>query len=42
MGSGTTAIAAIRENRHFVGFELDETYYIRAMKRIGDELGDRC
>lgn len=42
MGSGTTAIAAIRENRHFVGFELDEMYYMRAMKRIDDELGDRC
>lgn len=34
MGSGTTAIAAIREKRHFIGFELNEEYYEKAMKRI--------
>jgi len=34
MGSGTTAIAAIMENRHFVGYELDPEYYSRALKRI--------
>lgn len=34
MGSGTTAIAAIRENRHFIGFELNKEYYENAMKRI--------
>lgn len=34
MGSGTTAIAAIKEKRHFIGFEIDETYYNKAVKRI--------
>lgn len=34
MGSGTTAIAAIREKRHFIGFELNAEYYEKAMKRI--------
>lgn len=37
MGSGTTAIACIRENRHFVGFELDKGYYDKACRRIKDE-----
>lgn len=34
MGSGTTAIACIKEKRHFIGFELDEAYYQQAIKRI--------
>ena len=34
MGSGTTAIAAIREKRNFIGFELNEEYYDKACKRI--------
>lgn len=34
MGSGTTAIACIKEKRHFVGFELDKGYYDKACKRI--------
>ena len=38
MGSGTTAIAAIREKRHFIGFELNEEYYEKACKRIQAEL----
>ena len=37
IGSGTTAIAAIREKRHFVGFELNEKYYKIANKRIKEE-----
>ena len=37
MGSGTTAIACIKEKRHFVGFELNKEYYDRAVKRIKDE-----
>ena len=36
MGSGTTAIACIKEKRHFVGFELNKEYYDRAVKRIKD------
>lgn len=38
IGSGTTAIACIRENRHFVGFELNSAYYDKACKRIDNEL----
>ncbi len=34
IGSGTTAIAAIREKRHFIGFELNKEYYDKACKRI--------
>ena len=34
MGSGTTAIAAIREKRNFIGFELNKEYYDMACKRI--------
>ena len=34
MGSGTTAIAAIREKRNFIGFELKKEYYDKACKRI--------
>ena len=37
MGSGTTAIACIKEKRHFIGFELNEEYYNKACKRIKDE-----
>lgn len=38
MGSGTTAIACIKEKRHFVGFELSKEYYDKAMTRIDNEL----
>lgn len=38
MGSGTTAIAAIREKRNFIGFELNKEYYDKACKRIKLEL----
>ena len=34
MGSGTTAIAAIREKRNYIGFELNKEYYDKACKRI--------
>ena len=37
MGSGTTAIAAMRTGRNYIGFELDEEYYKLAQKRIIDE-----
>ena len=38
MGSGTTAIAAIREKRNFIGFELNKEYCDNACKRIKMEL----
>jgi len=34
MGSGTTAIAAIKEHRHFIGFEINKEYYDKACERI--------
>ena len=37
MGSGTTAVAAWREKRHFIGFELNKEYFDKACKRIEKE-----
>lgn len=37
MGSGTTAIACIKEKRHFIGFELSKEYFDKAVKRIKAE-----
>jgi len=34
MGSGTTAVAAIRENRHFIGIELNPGYVQMARKAV--------
>lgn len=33
-GSGTTAVACVNSDRDFLGWELDETYFERAQKRI--------
>ena len=38
MGSGTTAIACIKEKRNFIGFELNKEYYDKACNRIKMEL----
>ena len=37
MGSGTTAVAAVRDRRKFVGFEIDADYIKVAMQRVRDE-----
>lgn len=37
MGSGTTAIACLKEHRHFLGFELNKEYYDKAVQRIERE-----
>lgn len=37
MGSGTTAIACMRNNRHFIGFEINDVYYKTSLKRIQQE-----
>ena len=37
MGSGTTAVAAIKEKRQFIGFELSKEYFDKAEKRIKAE-----
>lgn len=36
MGSGTTALACIKEKRQFIGFELNKEYFDLASKRIKD------
>lgn len=36
MGSGTTAVACIKERRHFIGFETDKGYFDIANKRIDE------
>ncbi|MHB1138298.1 MAG: DNA-methyltransferase [Microthrixaceae bacterium] len=37
MGSGTTAVAALRTARHFVGYDTDEAYVAKADERIAAE-----
>lgn len=34
MGSGTTAVACLNTNRHFIGFELNEDYWKKSIERI--------
>ena len=38
-GSGTTAISCIKNNRNFIGFELDSDYYKTSLDRIKAETG---
>lgn len=38
MGSASTALACMRTNRKFLGFELDDRYFKVAQKRIKDEM----
>ena len=37
MGAGSTAIAAIRTGRHYVGFDTDQTYVDLTNRRLADE-----
>lgn len=39
MGSGTTAVAARRLKRHFIGFEMDPKSHAAAAQRLEKELG---
>tara|TARA_B100000287_G_scaffold215769_1_gene203513 strand:+ start:1956 stop:2804 length:849 start_codon:yes stop_codon:yes gene_type:complete len=34
MGSGTTAQVSLEEKRHFIGFEIDDTYYDMCVNRV--------
>jgi len=36
LGSGTTAVGCILENRKYIGFEIDKKYYDIAIKRIAE------
>lgn len=38
MGSGTTAVAALKTGRNYIGFELDEKYHAIAQQRIAETL----
>ena len=37
MGSGTTAVACLRQKRNYIGFELSKEYYDKAEERIAHE-----
>jgi len=39
MGSGSTAVAAVRTGRRYLGYETDEDYWTTACKRLADEQG---
>lgn len=36
MGSGSTCVAAVNDNRHYIGFELDEKYFQIACDRLNE------
>ena len=38
IGSGTCAVACIKEHRHFIGYEMDEKYFNMAKLRISQAL----
>lgn len=38
MGSASTALACLRTNRNYLGFELDEDYFKVAQRRIKEEM----
>ena len=39
MGVGSTGIACIKNNRNFIGIEIDENYFTIAKERIGETKG---
>lgn len=39
MGSGSTAVAAVRSGRHFAGFDTDPRYVAGALERVAAERG---
>ena len=41
MGSGSTAVAAVRTGRYYVGFDTDDSYVELAEQRVADERQDR-
>ena len=36
MGSGSTCVAAVKTNRHYIGFETDERYFKIACERLDE------
>lgn len=41
MGSGSTAVSAIKNNRFFIGFEINEDYCQTAVSRIQQEISEK-
>jgi DNA modification methylase len=41
IGAGTTAIAAIRTNRRYIGIELDEKYFNITQQRVNEEISKK-
>ena len=39
-GSGTTLVGAIKNNRNFIGFEIDKNYYEIAKQRVAEALAE--
>lgn len=37
-GSGTTGVAALKQNREFIGCEISEEYYNKSLKRLNEQL----
>ena len=42
MGSGSTAVAAVRTERHYAGFDTDPTYVALAERRVAEERAGRA
>lgn len=42
LGSGTTAVAAVNTNRHYLGFEIDAEYFGIACQRLDEVEGVVC
>jgi DNA modification methylase len=38
MGSGTTGVAALRSGRRFIGIEIEERWFVNAVRRVTCEL----
>ena len=36
LGSGSTCVACVNTNRHYIGFELDEQYFQIACQRLDE------
>lgn len=36
-GSGTTGVAALKQNREFIGCEISEEYYNKSLKRLNEQ-----
>jgi hypothetical protein len=42
MGSGQTAVAAVRTHRHYVGVDSEEQYVDLARRGMSDDMGPRA